>query len=141
MQAVADMPDAWHAGARALSWSLLEHNDECDAPFSSGHHDCTSMRHYRHQKGELLAEFNAGVSHLSFYMVLELSHFGEDPWMLLQMAHFELDIAHRAARACLEFPASHPRLRRLQQLRPLVEAWFDGRSLSFAHSSESSASP
>eukprot|EP00969_Alexandrium_andersonii_P038489 1686467-Alexandrium_andersonii.AAC.1 len=49
----------------------------------------------------IMTDFHAGVAHVSFYMVCKLSHMSEPPWLLYQLAHWDVAVAQQALRRLL----------------------------------------
>jgi hypothetical protein len=83
------------------------------------------------ERTALLKEYDAGASHVTFYFVLKLSHFGETPWLLFQLAHHDSTVAHAALRECLASNDQHPCMQRFRSppLREQALQWVEGADL------------
>ena len=86
----------------------------------------------REERAELVDEFDAGRSHLCFYLSLKATALEEFPWKVCALAHTDEETAKDALRECLAFQGPlDSRLTRLQgPLRPACDRWLAGDSLS-----------
>ena len=81
------------------------------------------------QRAHLLNEFNAGRTHLCFYLALKLT-VEEWPWKKCGLAHMDERVARHVLHEALASESEHVRLRRLRvELRPLCERFLAGESL------------
>ena len=58
----------------------------------------------------LLQEMDAGRNHLIFYVTAKTAYLSEEPYSVVQLAHFDRDVAERAARRVLASRSPHPLL-------------------------------
>ncbi|CAE7249385.1 TNN [Symbiodinium sp. CCMP2456] len=81
-------------------------------------------------RAALLAEFDAGRSHLCFYLALKLTALEEWPWKICGLGHLDTESAHDVLRQALATPHTDARLSALKgPLRPLCVRWLEGESL------------
>ena len=81
-------------------------------------------------RAALLAEFDAGRSHLCFYLALKLTALEEWPWKICGLGHLDTESAHEVLRQALVTPHTDARLSALKgPLRPLCARWLEGESL------------
>ena len=82
------------------------------------------------ERAQLLDEFNAGRSHLCFYLAMKLSALEEWPWKVCVLAHTDEDVARQVLGEALASDCGHARLQTLKgELRPLCARWAAGESL------------
>ena len=60
------------------------------------------------QRRSLLQQLDAGRNHLIFYVTAKTAYLSEDPYNVVQLAHFDRDVAERAARRVLASRNPHP---------------------------------
>ena len=73
------------------------------------------------ERRELLGEFDLARAHVLFCMTAKTSYLTEEPWCVLQCAHTDRELSHRAIRRAPRGRHPHPIMRKLRgELRPPV---------------------
>jgi len=82
------------------------------------------------ERRELLEEFDLARAQVLFYMTAKTSYLTEEPWRVLQCAHTDRELSHRAIRRALHSRRPRPITRKLRgELRPECELYLNGTDL------------